>query len=310
MTHLSIKIGRTFPARLCTVALLGGACAAPTLADDVHLVNGAVFEDVSTERTDTHVLIEMPIGRLRLPNEQVDRIVDGDSPIATYRRRSNALLSNPSSGAGAFLDLARWAVRQGLTGQARQAALIAARFDPDLDGLSGLLNGLGYEKVSGIGWLPYAEAQRSRGLVLFDGEWLTRQARATRIARELRETRSTAPSARSAERGDQELARESVELARRAVESADASRRSAETRASESRAAERGRSTSRSGFDRHGPLFGARRANVYGGVVLPVGRVDPEAAAAYQERVRKDLAALATRTPGSLIPVQEFRPPK
>lgn len=308
MTHPPanpLRTQRRPRALLCSVVVLAGTWTGAAVADDVHLVNGAVFEDVSTERTDTHVLIEMPIGRLRLPAEQVARIVDGDSPIATYRRRSNALLSDPSSGAADFLDLARWAVRQGLSGQARQAALIAARFDPDLGGLTELLTGLGYEKVAGIGWLPYAEAQRSRGLVLLDGEWLTRREREARIARELRDAQRAAPTARSTDGGDRELARESVELARRAVESADASRRSAEDRS-----AERGRNATRSSFDRHGPRFGGQRANVYGGVVLPVQRVDPEAAAAYQERVRKDLAALATRTPGSLIPVQEFRPPK
>ena len=287
----------------CVAVLLGALVATTGQADDVHLTNGAVFEDVSTEVTETHVVIEMPIGRLRLPNEQVARIVEGDSPIATFQRRSNELLSDPSSGAADFLELARWSIRQGLNGQARQAALIAARFAPELDGLSELLSGLGYEHVDGIGWLPYAEAQRSRGLVLFDGEWLTRREREQRIARDHREEtrRARAPGA---EPSDRELARDSIELARRTVEAVDrAAQQSSE------RAVEADRRAVRAGFQTHGPRFGARQNNVYGGVVLPVRGVDPEAAAAYQERLSRDLKSLATRAPGSLIPVQQHRPP-
>ena len=295
---------RRGPCVLATVASLTLLVAIPSHGDDVHLTNGAVFEGVSTEVTETHVVIEMPIGRLKLPSEQVARIVAGDSPIAEHRRRSTELLSDPASEAADFLELARWAVRQGLSTQARQSALIAARFSPDLDGLPELLAGLGYEHINGIGWLPYDEAQRSRGLVLFDGEWLTRREREQRIAQE-----QTADQLRSRDRGrrqtsesgDRELARESIELARRAVEVVDgASRRATE---------DDRRPAAPSGFPTHGPRFGARQNNVYGGVVLPVRGVDPEAAAAYQERLRRDLKSLATRAPGSLIPVQQHRPP-
>lgn len=284
-------------------ALFAALQPATSQADDVHLTNGAVFEDVSTETTETHVVIEMPIGRLRLPSEHVARIVPGDSPVAEYRRRSTDLLSDPSSGAADFLELARWSVRQGLNAQARQSALLAARFDPDLLGLSELLAGLGYEHIDGIGWLPYADAQRSRGLVLYDGEWLTRRGREQRIAQQHREEGRRARTSPRSEPTDRELARDSIELARRAVEAVDdASQRSAPRDRRE-------RQPATSGFPTHGPRFGARQNNVYGGVVLPVVGVDPEAAAAYQERLRRDLKSLATRAPGSLIPVQEHRPP-
>lgn len=299
------RISASKPFGRWLAVLLGGLLAAVGHADDVHLTNGAVFEDVSTEVTETHVVIEMPIGRLRLPNEQVARIVEGDSPIATFQRRSNELLSDPSSGAEDFLELARWSIRQGLNGQARQAALIAARFAPDLDGLPELLSGLGYEHVDGIGWLPYAEAQRSRGLVLFEGEWLSRRQREQRIASEHREETRRARAPRD-EPSDRELARDSIELARRAVETVDRAQQS--SRQQSERAADDRRAV-RVGFQTHGPRFGTRQNNVYGGVVLPVRGVDPEAAAAYQERLSRDLKSLATRAPGSLIPVQQHRPP-
>ena len=294
-------------ARRCLVAgVLVAAVAGLGHADDVHLTNGAVFEDVSTETTATHVIIEMNIGRLRLPNEQIARIVEGSSPIEEHRQRSNELLSDPGSRAEDFLELARWSVRQGLVSQARQSALIAARLGPDLAGLQELLAGLGYEHVHGIGWLPYDEAQRSRGLVLFEGQWLTRTEREERIAEEQRSSAARTTAGRNAQPSDRDIALESIELARRSVEAVDdASQRAAQSE----RRDERPRRLSGHGFVGHGPRFGDRQNNVYGGVVLPIRGVDPAAAAAYQERLSRDLKSLASRAPGSLIPVQQHRPP-
>ncbi|MFN7962931.1 MAG: hypothetical protein U0002_16830 [Thermoanaerobaculia bacterium] len=193
----------------CAFALL--LVAQSSRADNVYLKNGEVFENVVAEETPTQVLIRLPGGELRLARKQVDRVVKAESSLERFEARRAALAG--SKDATAWFDLARFALDQDLRTAGREAALRAAELDPDLAGLPRLLSSFGYARDEKSGeWLPEAEVMARRGLVLHDGDWVTREERAERLAqaRERRE-RWERELERQRERA---LAREEVEIRR------------------------------------------------------------------------------------------------
>lgn len=158
------------------LSLLLSLSAVPVFADDVYLANGRKFEGVIAETTDSEVRIQMQGGVLSLPLTQVARVEKGESSLAEYLRRKEALQRDPRSLASHWLDLARWAQTQKLQHGTREAALKAAELDPRLDGLGPILRGFGYVYDDQIDrWIPYADSMRRRGFVLANGQWITRQ---------------------------------------------------------------------------------------------------------------------------------------
>jgi len=155
--------------------------AVPALADDVYLVNGRKFEGVIAETIDSQVRIQMQGGTLSLPSSQVLRVEQGDSNLAEYLRRKEALKKNPSAHAADWLALARWSQGKELDQATREAALAAAALDPKLAGLGPILRPYGYVLDSQIDrWVPYAESMRRRGFVQANGQWITREEFAAR----------------------------------------------------------------------------------------------------------------------------------
>ena len=69
--------------------------AVPAFADDVYLVNGRKFEGVIAETAGSQVRIRMQGGTLSLPKDQVLRVEAGDSNLAEYLRRKEALEEEP-----------------------------------------------------------------------------------------------------------------------------------------------------------------------------------------------------------------------
>lgn len=158
---------------LCLLSLL----ALPASADTVYLSNGKTFEGVVATDLGDSVRITIEAGEITLPASQVQRIERGATPLNEFRQRRAALDAVDPAAAPEWLALARWAHRQGLSGSARTAALTAARLDPGLDGLAPLLSEHGYvQDPETASWISHAEYQRSNGMVLVDGEWVSRQA--------------------------------------------------------------------------------------------------------------------------------------
>jgi hypothetical protein len=169
--------------RSLPLLLLLSLGAAPVLADDVYLVNGRKFEGVVAETAGSQVRIRMQGGTLSLPKDQVLRVDEGDSSLAEYLRRKDLLRKNPSTRAADWLELSRWAHAKELDQAARESALAAAVLDPRLEGLSPVLRGYGYVLDSQLDrWIPYADSMRRRGLVLSNGEWISREEHAARVA--------------------------------------------------------------------------------------------------------------------------------
>ena len=78
--------------------------ALPVFADDVYLVNGRKFEGVMTETTDSQVRIQMQGGVIVLPRSQVLRVEAGDSNLAEFLHRKEALKKNPGTRAADWLE--------------------------------------------------------------------------------------------------------------------------------------------------------------------------------------------------------------
>ncbi|HEY7215270.1 MAG TPA: hypothetical protein VIC28_11605 [Thermoanaerobaculia bacterium] len=169
---------RTRPLFLLLLSLV----AVPVFADDVYLTNGRKFEGVVAETTDSQVRIQMQGGTLSLPRSQVLRVESGDSSLAGYLQRRDALKKNPAASAAAWLELARWARAQGLGQASREAALAAAVLDPRLQGLAPILRGYGYVLDEQLDrWIPYEESMRRKGFVLSNGQWITREEYAVKL---------------------------------------------------------------------------------------------------------------------------------
>ena len=162
--------------RSLPLLLLGSLVAVPALADDVYLINGRKFEGVIAEATESQVRIRMQGGTLSLPKEQVLRVETGDTNLAEYLRRKEALKKSPAARAGDWLELARWAHARELDQATRESALAAATLDPRLEGVGALLRGYGYVLDPQLDrWVPYADSMRRRGFVQSNGQWVSRE---------------------------------------------------------------------------------------------------------------------------------------
>lgn len=207
--------------RLLATLVLGIAAALPAAADNVYLTNGNSFEGVIAEVTETQVRILMPGGQLSLPKSAVTRVEEGEAPWAEYLAREKALRRDPQAAARDWLELARWAQRQGLAQGVREAALRAAELEPQLDGIEPLLRSVGYVWDRELErWIPYADSMRRRGFVLAHGVWISRAEHEARLRaqeredQERRHRREAAIEAARAARTDRLLDLAEVQLAR------------------------------------------------------------------------------------------------
>lgn len=295
---------RRLPIRGLLAGVLTLATSGAGAADDVYLTNGGVFQGVETSRTETHVVVRLQIGQLRLPVGQVVRVVERETPYVVYAERKAELLANGAA-AEEFVALARWAVHHSLEAEWREAALIAARLDPGTAGIETLMAEMSYQHDAELGWIPHSQAMERRGLVEVGGEWVSpeeaelrrrERAVAERLARleaeeRLRRRRAEAPA--DAQVSSNEVALASIELAREVV--------------AENRGVDVGRvsglAVSRSVLIPTLPLSGG------GGFVVghvPVG-VPRGSVGARSRDLEAIWRALETRQPGSIIPLSAFQ---
>ncbi len=161
--------------RTALVFLLAAVAAAlPVSADTVRLKNGRAYEGVIAERTPQGVRVQFAFGHMVIPGDQVTAIEKAPSALAGYLEQKAVLAARRDAKASHWLELARWAKTQDLASSSREAALLAAELDPGLPGLDALLHpmGLVYEDALRR-WIPFADSMARRGLVPWDGEWIT-----------------------------------------------------------------------------------------------------------------------------------------
>jgi hypothetical protein len=149
-------------------AVLVCLCFAPTLvqADEVLLKGGGKVAGVIVERTASSIVVEVGPGLVTLPLSRVLSIQEGPTALALYRERAAGL--SPAD-LGGWLALGRWARQQDLLTQSREAFARAASIDPANAEANEALGRV----LVGEHWASAEEGYRARGLVPFDGRWVT-----------------------------------------------------------------------------------------------------------------------------------------
>lgn len=160
--------------RIAVVSLL---TLAPALAqaDSVFLKGGGEIKGEIVEQRAGAVVVEVGPGRITVPMSTVVRIVSNESDLGRYQARAAVLDPRDVTG---WLDLALWAASRGLGTQAREAYERVLAVDPQN---SAAHLGLGDVRL-GNHWVSVAESNRARGLVEFEGMWVTPEERQARIA--------------------------------------------------------------------------------------------------------------------------------
>jgi hypothetical protein len=203
--------------RKAAVALLA---LSPALAqaDSVFLKGGGEIKGEVVERRADAIVMEVGPGRITLPLASVTRVVSSTTDLGLYNARAAALAPRDVAG---WISLGAWAQAHDLATQAREAYGRANAADP-MNAAAHL--GLGDVEVGGR-WMDAADANRARGLVDFEGTWMTPEERQDRVAE------------RSALEQDRQAAREADARAREAearVREAEARARAAEAEARQS----------------------------------------------------------------------------
>ena len=177
-------------------------------ADDIYLRSGGKLTGVIVSQTAAAVEIEVGAGRVTMPRSLVERIIVGESALSVYQARVRTLSPTDASG---WLELADWARRADLSGQAREAYKRVLARDADN---AVARAALGYRRVADQ-WMTHDEAMSAQGYVRFEGEWVTSVQRDLMLAEREASRREHAEAAR----------------ARAAVAEAEARAREAEARA-------------------------------------------------------------------------------
>jgi len=250
---------------LAVLAVVIGLAAPAAWADQIFLRGGGILSGEVVEQTATTVVIEVGPGRMTLPAERVLRVARSQSDLAVFRQRAAAL--GPDTPA-AWLELARFAESRGLLTQAREAYEQVLAADPANAAANAAL---GRENVDGR-WLAREDANRARGLVSFEGMWVSPAEREAYLAE------------RAADQRSRELALEASARAREA----EARARTAEADARRAEAAAQGTSGGYAGDWGYGggyaPVYGGGvyGGGVYGnGVQVGLGLVHPYAQTTY-----------------------------
>ncbi|HUO87350.1 MAG TPA: hypothetical protein VM617_08150 [Thermoanaerobaculia bacterium] len=186
----------TCPRRIHFALLAAAGLALSAAADDVHLTNGRVFEDVVARTDGADVVVQFAGGVLRLPASRVARIEHRDSALDEYLARRR-VLAEADAGASEWLRLALWARGEGLASGFREAARRAASLEPDLEGLPPLMQALGYVRDEAGGpWLLPDDLMARRGYVRHAGSWITAGERAELLRAEAEGARQASDASR------------------------------------------------------------------------------------------------------------------
>jgi tetratricopeptide (TPR) repeat protein len=158
------------PVLVVTVLASGAASA-----DDVFLKGAGKISGRVLRRTATSVEMEIGAGKIAVPANRVERIVEGQSALDAYYQRAGALSAKDGDG---WRALGRWSSDNRLPSQSREAYRRALAIDPsDTEANAGA----GNVRVAGR-WMPEEEAYKARGYVKFQAQWMMPHERAAHEA--------------------------------------------------------------------------------------------------------------------------------
>lgn len=224
---------------LATTLLAAAPWAA---ADEVWLKGGGRIVGEVTARSPQAVVVDVGPGTVSLPMARVDRIVSASSGLAEFRSRAARLQPGDVR---EWLALASWADQNDLRTQARGAWQHVLSIDPT--------NRVAQQALGNVWhagqWMERSDAMRARGLVEFEGDWMSPSGREARLRVQAAEVAAQRENA----------------LADARIAEAEARAREAEARA---RAAEADAVGADAAYDENGiPLIGWDAVG-YGGPVV------------------------------------------
>jgi hypothetical protein len=185
--------------------LMAAGLAVSAAGDVVHLRNGNTLEG-QVEKTDDGVIVNLPAGQVRITNDAIDRIEEKPSVIEQFKERAADL--EPDDAEGHFA-LAQWAGRNHLKEEAEALYRQVIGIDPNH---AGAREALGHRLVDGK-WMTEAQAMAARGLVEYNGQWMSPEA-ASKL-RELETQLEVAREERKAAEAELERAEKELEYAER-----------------------------------------------------------------------------------------------
>ena len=161
-----------------TRAMLATALLAATAswaaADEVLLKGGGRIVGEVLDRNPREVTIDVGPGTVKLLMTSVERIVVSSSRLSEFRSR--AFLLNPNDVQG-WLALADWADQNDLLTQAREAWEHVLAVQPDNQVAQQALGNVWHAGR----WMERSDAMRARGLVEFNGVWMSLGERESRL---------------------------------------------------------------------------------------------------------------------------------
>jgi len=134
-------------------------------ADEVFVRGAGSIAGRIVEQNAAHVVVDIGGGTIGIPMSRVDHIVEAATELDEFDARAARLGRWDIEG---WRALGRWASRQQLEKQARQAferILAVAPDDPEAE------TALGFVLLDDR-WVPEAVAYRAQGFVRFEGEWM------------------------------------------------------------------------------------------------------------------------------------------
>ena len=143
-------------------------------ADEVFVKGGGRLSGQVIEYGPDTVVVDVGPGQIGLPLSYVERIVPGTTPQAVYRERAARLAAGDAAG---WVALGQWALEQDLLTKARAAFEHVLGVDPS-NAAAHL--GLGHVRV-GDQWMTQEDGYRARGLVVYQGSWMTRDEQRTLV---------------------------------------------------------------------------------------------------------------------------------
>lgn len=147
------------------VLFLGGSAG----ADEVTLANGSKFVGILRENpSDPHrIELEVGVGTVWFPRKEVLSTSKGRTDLHEYYERWGSV--KESRNVDDVLALAKFAEEKRLSKFVKGLMEIALRLDPENEVAR---RRLGFEKYQGK-WMTRDELNRAKGLVLFEGLWVT-----------------------------------------------------------------------------------------------------------------------------------------
>jgi hypothetical protein len=139
--------------------------AAPLFADEIRLQGGGRLTGQILEQTEESVTIDIGAGKMTVKMSTVVGIDQSTSPLQEYRERAAKLAEGDVEG---WRALGRWATKQGLGAQSREAFSRVRAAKPDDPEAS---RALGLVLYNGK-WVTEEESYRAQGFVDLDGEWM------------------------------------------------------------------------------------------------------------------------------------------